>query len=82
MNMTREEILAKVEDIFRHVLANQSIVLNEETTADDIEEWSSLTHVQLISAMEKELNIKFSLREMMSWQNVGEIVNSIEKKLG
>lgn len=80
--MTREEILAKVEDIFREVLANQSIVLNDETTADDIEEWSSLTHVQLISAMEKELNIKFSLREMMSWQNVGEIVNSIEKKLG
>lgn len=80
--MTREEILAKVEDIFREVLANQSIVLNYETTADDIEEWSSLTHVQLISAMEKELNIKFSLREMMSWQNVGEIVNSIEKKLG
>lgn len=79
--MTREEILAKVEDIFREVLANQSIVLNDETTADDIEEWSSLTHVQLISAMEKELNIKFSLREMMSWQNVGEIVNSIEKKL-
>lgn len=82
MNMTREEILAKVEEIFRDVLANQSIVLNEETTADDIEEWSSLTHVQLISAMEKELNIKFSLREMMSWQNVGEIVNSIEKKIG
>ena len=80
--MTREEILAKVEEIFRDVLANQSIVLNEETTAEDIEEWTSLTHVQLISAMESGLNIKFSLREMMSWQNVGEIVNSIEKKLG
>lgn len=80
--MTREEILAKVEEIFRNVLANQSIVLNEETTAEDVEEWTSLTHVQLISAMESELNIKFSLREMMSWQNVGEIVNSIEKKIG
>ena len=78
--MTREEILAKVEEIFRDVLANQSIELNEETTAEDIEEWTSLTHVQLISAMESGLNIKFSLREMMSWQNVGEIMNSIEKK--
>ena len=80
--MTREEILAKVEEIFRNVLENEAIVLNEETTAEDIEEWTSLTHVQLISAMEQQLNIKFSLREMMSWQNVGEIVNSIEKKLG
>lgn len=80
--MTREEILAKVEEIFRDVLENENIVLNEETTAEDIEEWTSLTHVQLISAMESGLNIKFSLREMMSWQNVGEIVNSIEKKLG
>lgn len=80
--MTREEILAKVEEIFRSVLGNQGIVLNEATTAEDIEEWTSLTHVQLISAMENELNIKFSLREMMSWQTVGEIINSIEKKLG
>lgn len=80
--MTREEILAKVEEIFRDVLENENILLNEETTAEDIEEWTSLTHVQLISAMESGLNIKFSLREMMSWQNVGEIVNSIEKKLG
>ena len=80
--MTREEILAKVEDIFHRVLENQSIVLSEETTAEDVPEWTSLTHAQLISVMESELNIKFSLREMMSWQNVGEIVNSIEKKLG
>lgn len=79
--MERNEILAKVEEIFRDVLANQSIVLSEETTAEDIEEWTSLTHVQLISEMEKDLNIKFSLREMMSWQSVGEIISSIEKKV-
>lgn len=79
--MERNEILAKVEEIFRDVLANQSIVLSEETTAEDIEEWTSLTHVQLISEMEKDLNIKFSLREMLSWQSVGEIISSIEKKV-
>lgn len=80
--MTREEIMAKVEDIFHRVLGNESIVLTDETAAEDIKEWTSLSHAELVIAMEKELNIKFSLREMMSWQNVGEIVNSIEKKIG
>lgn len=80
--MTRNEIMAKVEDIFHRVLGNESIVLTDETTAEDIKEWTSLSHAELVIAMEKELNIKFSLREMMSWQNVGEIVNSIEKKIG
>jgi acyl carrier protein len=80
--MTREEIIAKVQDIFRRELGNESIVLKDETVAEDIQEWTSLSHAQLVIAMEKELNIKFSLREMMSWQNVGEIVNSIEKKIG
>lgn len=80
--MTREEIMAKVEVIFHRVLGNESIVLTDETTAEDIKEWTSLSHAELVIAMEKELNIKFSLREMMSWQNVGEIVNSIEKKIG
>lgn len=80
--MTREEIMARVEELFRKELGNESIVLTDETVAEDIQEWTSLSHAQLVIAMEKELNIKFSLREMMSWQNVGEIVNSIEKKLG
>lgn len=79
--MTRDEILAKVEEIFRNVLGNQSIVLNEETVAEDIQEWTSLSHAQLVIAMEQAFAIKFSLREMMSWQNVGEIVSSIEKKV-
>ena len=80
--MTREEIMARVQEIFRNELGNANIVLTDETAAEDIQEWTSLSHAQLVIAMEKELNIKFSLREMMSWQNVGEIVNSIEKKLG
>ena len=80
--MTRDEILTKVEEIFRDVLANDSIVLSEETVAEDIQEWTSLSHAQLVIAMEQAFAIKFSLREMMSWQNVGGIVNSIEKKLG
>ncbi len=78
--MERNEILAKVEEVFHRVLGNESIVLTEETSAEDVQEWTSLTHAQLVIELEQEFSIKFSLREMMSWQNVGEIVNSIEKK--
>lgn len=80
--MNKQEILAKLQELFRDVLGNEDIVLAESTSADDIEEWTSLTHVQLITTMEQEFNIHFKLQEMMSWQNVGEIADSIITKLG
>lgn len=79
--MTRNEILAKLEDLFCDVLGVNVLRLTEETTSDDVEQWTSLTHVQLITAIEETLSIKFSVREMMGWQNVGEIIDSIERKL-
>lgn len=79
--MNKQEILAKMQDIFRDVLDNDDIVLTEETTAQDIEEWNSLTQVQLITAIEHEFNIRFSLMEMMNWIRVGEIAEGIMKKL-
>lgn len=74
------EILAKVQDIFRDVLDNEEIVLNYETTADDIEEWDSLSHIQLIVAIEKTLKIKFTSKEILSWKNVGEMTECIARK--
>ena len=79
--MNRKELLEQMQDIFRSVLANPAIMLAEQTTAEDIEEWTSLTHVQLINAIEDKMSVHFSVREMMGWQNVGEIMDSIEAKL-
>lgn len=78
--MERTEILAKVQEIFRDVLDNEDIVLTNETTADDIDEWDSLVHIQLVVAIEKYFSIKFTSKEILSWNNVGEIINSIERK--
>ena len=58
--MEKTEILVKVQDIFRDVLDNEEIVLNNDTSADDIEEWDSLSHIQLIVAIEKHFKIKFT----------------------
>lgn len=79
--MDREEILSKVQSIFRSVLNDESVALKDETVADDVEGWDSLTHVQLISEIERSFGIKFSLREMLSWKTVGKMIDCIEKKV-
>ena len=79
--MEKQEILSQVQEIFRDILDNEDIILTNETTANDIEEWDSLTHVQLVVAIEKGFKIKFSSKEILSWQNVGDLVDCIANKL-
>jgi acyl carrier protein len=78
--MENDEILLQIQNIFRDVLDNTDIVLLSTTTANDVEEWDSLAHIQLIIAIEKHFKIKFLSKEMMSWKNVGEMVDCILSK--
>lgn len=75
--MERNEILARVQEVFRDVLDDEDIVLTDETTADDIDDWDSLSHIQLVVAVEKAFNVKFSSKEILSWKNIGEMVDCI-----
>lgn len=79
--MEKNEILNQVQEIFRDVLDNEDIVLTNETTANDIEEWDSLSHIQLIVAIEKNFKIKFTSLEIMKWKNVGEMVDTIYQRI-
>jgi len=78
--MDKTTALRQVEEIFRDILDDDEIVLTPETTADDVEGWDSLSHIQLIVAIEKRFKIKFTAREIMSWQNVGEMIDGIIAK--
>ena len=78
--MDKAQIIEEVQAIFRDVLDNEEIVLANATTADDIEEWDSLTHIQLIVAIEKHFKIKFTSKEILSWQNVGQLIDCIASK--
>lgn len=79
--MERKDIFEKLNEIFIDVLDLDECELTDETSANDIEEWDSLSHIQLIVAIEKALKIKFSSLEIMKWKNVGEMVDSIEEKI-
>ena len=76
-----EKLLNEVENIFRDILDEESLNLTRETTANDVEGWDSLTHIQLIVAIEKQFKVKFSSKEILSWKNVGELLDSLQDKV-
>ena len=78
--MERSEIYERLNEIFRDVLDNDEIELTDTSRADDIEEWTSLTHIQLIVEIEKAFGIRFKSDEILEWNNVGEMVDSIRMK--
>ena len=78
--MQREDVFNKLNEIFADVLDLDEVQLTDTTTADDIEEWDSLSHIQLVVAVEKAFNLKFTALEIMRWKNVGAMVDSIMSK--
>lgn len=75
------KLLNELENIFRDILDEESLNLTRETTANDVEGWDSLSHIQLIVAIEKHFKIKFSSKEILSWKNVGELLDSLQDKV-
>jgi acyl carrier protein len=78
--MAGQEILSQVQDIFRDHLEDETIVLTEATTANDVDGWDSLMHLQLIVAIENHFKIKFTSREILQWKNIGEMIKNIIKR--
>lgn len=79
--MEMQQILEKLNEIFIDVLDNPNIQLTPETTAKDIEEWDSLSHIQLIVAIEKYFKIKFTSAEISGFKNVGDLSETVQRKL-
>jgi|SanBayMetagenome_1026888.scaffolds.fasta_scaffold01430_5 acyl carrier protein len=73
------EIYEALNGIFREVMDNDSISVAPETTAADIPQWDSLTHVMLVVAVEKHFKVRFAATEVQKLQNVGELVGLIER---
>ena len=63
--------------MFRDVFDDEEIVVNDSTTSSDIEDWDSLEHINLVSAVEQAFGIKFSMGQVVTMKNVGEMVDII-----
>ena len=77
--MSRNDIYEKLCAVFQDVFDDDSISLCDGTTADDIEEWDSLSHINLITSVEDEFGIRFDMKAVQQMKNVGEMVDEIEK---
>lgn len=76
------DIKTRLQNVFRDVFDDEKIELFDEMSAKDIEEWDSLTHIQLIVAVENEFKLRFKTAEISELKNVGEFIKLVGKKLG
>jgi acyl carrier protein len=71
----------RVQKVFREVFDNEQLTVRRETQAKDVEGWDSLTHITLIMTLEDTFKVKFTTREVMGFQNVGEMMDCLRGKL-
>ena len=79
--MEKEEIYERLNKVFRDVFDDESIVVTETTTANDIEDWDSLEHINLVVAVENEFGMKFNMNEVTTMKNVGDMVEIILSRI-
>lgn len=75
------ELLERLNQIFCEVFDDDDIKIAPEMTANDVEGWDSLSHVNLIVTIETKFNIRFSQKELLTFKNVGDLLNSIRFKI-
>ncbi|ODM13327.1 acyl carrier protein [Eisenbergiella tayi] len=79
--MSREEVFVKLNEVFQDVFDDESITVNDATTSNDIADWDSLEHINLIAAVEQEFGVKFNMGQVITMVNVGEMVDIILMQL-
>jgi len=75
------DLFEQLMQIFRDVFGDENLSIKREMTADDIEDWDSLMHINIIAACESTFKIKFAIQELVAFRNVGDIADAIEGKL-
>lgn len=78
--MTSEALIEQFEPIFRDVLDQPKLTLTAQSNASNVDDWDSLAHISIVSAIEKQFKVKFTLAELQSLKNVGEMAELIRKK--
>lgn len=75
--MTKQDVMVKLNEIFKDIFDDDTLVITEETYSGNIEDWDSLSHLELVSSIESEFKIKFKLDEIKNMLNVGQMCTCI-----
>lgn len=75
--LNEQDVMLRLTKIFRSVFDDERIVISRRTVSDDIDDWDSLEHINLISAVENEFKMKFKMKEVSGMKNVGEMIDII-----
>ena len=78
--LSKDEIVERLDDVFRDVFDDDTLEVDENTTADDIEDWDSIEHITLIGAVEDEFKMRFKMGEVSGMKGVGEMIGIIEQR--
>ncbi len=78
--MERDQAVNKLTGIFRYVFNDDTLIIRDELTANDVEDWDSLSHMLLITEVENSFAINFKLRDLTKMKNVGDMLNIIISK--
>ncbi|MBO7473529.1 MAG: acyl carrier protein [Ruminococcus sp.] len=78
--MNENEIIPRLNSVFRDIFGDDSISVSANTTSADIEDWDSLAHITLMDAVENEFGLRFKMREVSSMKNVGDMINLIAER--
>ena len=75
--MTREDVYERLNGVFQEVFDDETITVSDQTTAEDIEDWDSFEHINLIVGVEEEFSFKIPMGKAVNMKNVGEMVDII-----
>lgn len=78
--MDKQQIIEKVKEAFVKVLEHNDFELSDNTTANDVDGWESITHMMIISEIENSFDIKFKLMDLMNMNNVGDLIKTIQSE--
>ena len=78
--MDRQEVFKRLNEIFQDIFDDEELVVSDETCADDVEDWDSLRHITLISAVEKAFGMKFAMKEVLEMENVGAMADILVER--
>ena len=78
--MSREKLLIELQLICREIFENTELTITESTNSDDVEGWDSITNVFFIDKVEKKVEKKLSLMEIMDMDNIGDLISILEEQ--